>query len=224
MERISVLIVDDHAVVRRGLRAFLESEDDIEVVGEAGDGAEALDLVQTLVPDVVLMDLVMPGMDGITATRQAKELCPSTRVLVLTSFSDDEKVFPSIKAGAMGYLLKDVPPEELGRAVRCVASGEFLLHPRIAAKVIDEFTHVRSESPLLTKLTPRETEVLTLVARGLSNREIALELSISIKTVKTHVSNILSKLQMMDRTQAAIFAVRQGLVPVEDKKGPRPPD
>jgi len=221
MERITVLVVDDHAVVRRGLRGFLESEDDIEVVGEASDGAEALDKVQTLLPDLVLMDLVMPGMDGIAAIREIKETSPSTRVLVLTSFSEDDKVFPSIKAGAMGYLLKDVPPEELGRAIRCVAGGEFLLHPSIATKVIDEFTHGRSETPLLTKLTPRETEVLTLVARGLSNREIGRELSISVKTVKTHVSNILSKLQMMDRTQAAIYAVREGLVPLEEAKGPR---
>lgn len=222
MEHISVLIVDDHAVVRRGLRAFLESEEDIEAVGEAADGAEAVQKAQELLPDVVLMDLVMPGMDGITATRQIGELTPSSRVLVLTSFSEDEKVFPSIKAGAMGYLLKDVPAEDLGRAIRSVARGEFLLHPEIAKKVLDEFSAIRPEMPFLAKLTPREIEVLILVARGGSNKEIARDLSISVKTVKTHVSNILSKLHVMDRTQAALYAMRQGLVPPEEEApGPK---
>lgn len=221
MERISVLIVDDHAVVRRGLRSFLESEEDIEVVGEASDGAEAVKKVQESLPDVVLMDLVMPGGDGITATRQVHEVSPSSRVLVLTSFGEDEKVFPSIKAGAMGYLLKDVPAEDLGRAIRSVARGELLLHPEIARKVLDEFAVVHSEVPPLTELTPREIEVLTLIARGRSNKEIAQHLQISIKTVKTHVSNILSKLHMMDRTQAAVYAVRQGLVPPEQASRPR---
>jgi NarL family two-component system response regulator LiaR len=215
MDRISALIVDDHAVVRRGLRAFLESEEDIEVVGEAADGTEAVQQVRELLPDVVLMDLVMPGMDGITATRQIGEVSPSTRVLVLTSFSEDEKVFSSIKAGAMGYLLKDVPAEDLGRAIRSVARGEFLLHPEIARKVLDEFSAIRPETSPLTRLTPREIEVLTLVAKGRSNKEIARDLGISVKTVKTHVSNILSKLHMMDRTQAALYAMRQGLVPPE---------
>jgi NarL family two-component system response regulator LiaR len=221
MDRISVLIVDDHAVVRQGLRAFLESEEDIEVVGEAADGTEAVQKVQELLPDVVLMDLVMPDMDGITATRRISETSPNSRVLVLTSFSEDEKVFPSIKAGAMGYLLKDVPAEDLGRAIRSVAGGGFLLHPDIAKKVLDEFSLIRSETPPLTRLTPREIEVLTLIARGRSNKEIARDLSISIKTVKTHVSNILSKLHMMDRTQAALYAVRQGLVPPKEATGPK---
>ena len=213
MARISVLIVDDHAVVRRGLRAFLESEGDIEVVGEAADGAGALQQVQELLPDVVLMDLVMPGMDGITATRKIREICPSSRVLVLTSFSEDDKIFPSIKAGAQGYLLKDTPAEDLGRAIRSVARGEFLLHPEIASKVLAEFSTLRRDPPLLTSLTPREIEVLSLIAQGYTNREIARDLSISVKTVKTHVGNILSKLHMVDRTQAALYAVRQGLVP-----------
>ncbi len=216
MERISVLIVDDHAVVRRGLRAFLESEEDIEVVGEAADGAEAVEMVQALLPDVVLMDLVMPGMGGITAIREIGETSPSSRVLVLTSFSEDEHVFPSIKAGAMAYLLKDVPAEELGSAIRSVARGAFLLDAQIASKVLKEFSSVHQETPSLGRLgrlTPREVEVLTLIARGRSNKEIAVDLHISVKTVKTHVSNILGKLHMMDRTQAAIYAVRQGLGP-----------
>lgn len=222
MEPISVLIVDDHAVVRRGLRAFLESEEDIEVVAEAAEGAEAVEKVQELLPDVVLMDLVMPGVDGIAATRLICEISPSCRVLVLTSFSEDDKVFPSIKAGAMGYLLKDVPAEDLGNAIRSVARGAFLLDPHIASKVLDEFATIHQETASLTRLTPREIEVLTLIARGRSNKEIAYDLSISVKTVKTHVSNILSKLHMMDRTQAAIYAVRQGLVPPEEASGPRP--
>lgn len=213
MERVSVLIVDDHAVVRRGLRAFLESEEDIEVVGEATDGAEAVEKVQALLPDVVLMDLVMPGMGGITAIREIGEISPSSRVLVLTSFSEDEQVFPSIKAGAMGYLLKDVLAEELGSAIRSVARGVFLLDPQIASKVLKEFSGVHQETPSLGRLTPREVEVLALIARGRSNKEIAVDLHISVKTVKTHVSNILGKLHMMDRTQAAIYAVRQGLGP-----------
>jgi NarL family two-component system response regulator LiaR len=220
MEGISVLVVDDHAVVRQGLQAFLESEADIEVVGEAANGAEAVEKVQELLPDVVLMDLVMPGMDGITATRQIREISPNSRVLVLTSFGEDEKVFPSIKAGAMGYLLKDVPAEDLGRAIRSVARGEFLLHPEIARKVLDEFSSIPFKGPPLTELTPREIEVLTLVARGYRNKEIAHDLGISIKTVKTHVSNILSKLHMIDRTQAALYAVRQGLVSPGESPGP----
>ena len=213
MERISVLIVDDHAVVRRGLRAFLESEEDIEIVGEAANGAEAVEKVQALLPDVVLMDLVMPGMGGIRATREIAEVSPSSRVLVLTSFSEDEQVFPSIKAGAMGYLLKDVAAEQLGSAIRSVARGVFLLDPQIASKVLKEFSTVHQEIPSLGRLTPREVEVLTLIARGRSNKEIAVDLNISVKTVKTHVSNILGKLHMMDRTQAAIYAVRKGLAP-----------
>jgi len=219
MESISVLIVDDHAVVRQGLRTFLESEGDIEVVGEAGDGAEAVQRVQEFLPDVVLMDLVMPGLDGIAATRKISEVSPSSRVLVLTSFGEEEQVFASIKAGAMGYLLKDTQAEDLGRAIRSIARGEFLLHPEIAGKVLHEFATIRPETPSLTTLTPREIEVLTLVTRGRTNREIALDLSISYKTVKTHVSNILSKLHMMDRTQAATYAVRQGLVPPDDAQG-----
>jgi NarL family two-component system response regulator LiaR len=213
MEPITVLIVDDHAVVRRGLRSFLESEGDIEVVGEAANGAEAIEKVQELLPEVVLMDLVMPGMDGVDTIRRVSQISPASRVLVLTSFSEDDMVFPSIRAGAMGYLLKDVPAEDLGRAIRSVARGEFLLHPDIAAKVIEEFRTPQATVPPMTDLTPREIEVLTLIAKGYSNKEIANSLCIAIRTVKAHVSNILSKLHAMDRTQAALYAVRQGLVP-----------
>lgn len=213
MEPITVLIVDDHAVVRRGLRSFLESEGDIEVVGEAANGAEAIEKVQELLPEVVLMDLVMPGMDGVDTIRRVSQISPASRVLVLTSFSEDDMVFPSIRAGAMGYLLKDVPAEDLGRAIRSVARGEFLLHPDIAGKVIDEFRTPQATVPPMTDLTPREIEVLTLIAKGYSNKEIANSLCIAIRTVKAHVSNILSKLHAMDRTQAALYAVRQGLVP-----------
>jgi NarL family two-component system response regulator LiaR len=212
MSKITVLIVDDHAVVRKGLRVFLEGEGDIEIAGEAANGAQAVQKVQELLPDVVLMDLVMPVMDGITATRRISEISPSSRILVMTSFGEDEKVFPSIKAGATGYLLKDTPAEDLARAVRAVARGEFLLHPDIAHKVLTEFTGARPESPHVTKLTPREIEVLNLIAHGRSNKEIAAELSISIHTVKNHVSNILSKLHRMDRTQAALYALSQGLL------------
>jgi NarL family two-component system response regulator LiaR len=215
VEPIAVLIVDDHEVVRRGLRSFLESQGDIEVVGEAVDGAEAIEKVQDLLPDVVLMDLVMPGMDGIDAIRKVSQTCPSSRVLVLTSFSEDDKVFPAIKAGANGYLLKDVAVEDLARAIRSVAGGEFLLHPEVAGKVLDEFRETPKEMTSLSDLTPREIEVLTLIAKGYSNKEIAAALCIATRTVKAHVSNILSKLHAMDRTQAALYAVRQGLVPRE---------
>ena len=212
MQRIRVLIVDDHAVVRQGLRTFMESEGDIEVVGEAANGEEAVRQAQELSPDVILMDLVMPGMDGIVATQKINEVRPNSRVLALTSFSEDDKVFPAIKAGAKGYLLKDVPAEDLGRAIRSLARGEFLLDSGIADRVLDEFRFpARQEEPGLMDLTSRELEVLVLIARGLSNKEIASDLGISIKTVKTHVGNILSKLHMTDRTQAALYAVRQGL-------------
>ena len=220
MEPIRVLIVDDHAMVRRGLKSFLESEENIEVIGEAADGQEALEKVKDLVPDVILMDLVMPGMDGIAVTRQIHSLSPTSRVLVLTSFGEDEKVFASIKAGAMGYLLKDVPAEDLGRAIRSVANGEFLLHPQIARKVLEELNTASNPTQLPTSLTNREIEVLRLVAKGSRNKEIALELSISIKTVKTHVSNILSKLHFIDRSQAAQYAIEQGIYHKKQDKTP----
>jgi NarL family two-component system response regulator LiaR len=211
-KRITVLIADDHPVVRQGVRTVLEVQEGLELAGEASDGAEAVQLVQQSLPDVVLMDLVMPGVDGIEATRQIRDLSPSTKVIVLTSFDDDERVFPAIKAGAAGYLMKDVPPAELAEAVRRVHRGEALVAPSVAAKLMQE---VAGRKPAIADLTERELDVLRLVARGLSNKLIARELVISEKTVKTHVSNILAKLHLADRTQAALYAVRERLVELE---------
>ena len=207
-EPIAVLIADDHPFVRHGLRTFLETLDDVEVVGEAGNGAEAVEQAARLVPDVVLMDLVMPELDGVEATRRIRAESPTTKVIVLTSFADDEKVFPAIKAGAAGYLLKDVRPADLADAVRKASRGEALLAPSVAARLMQE---VSGERPAPAGLTERELEVLRLIARGMSNRQIAKELVVSEKTVKTHVSNILAKLHLADRTQAALYAVREGL-------------
>ncbi len=211
MDTISVLLVDDHRVVRQGLCDFLELQEGIEVVGEAGSGEEGVQLAQDLLPDVVLMDLVMPGIDGVEATRRIKAISPSSRVIVLTSFIDDDKVFPAIKAGAISYLLKDVQPEELARAIWAAQRGEAVLHPEVAAKLMHEFTSPQP-ADTVEQLTEREMDVLRQIARGKSNKEIADALIISEKTVKTHVSNILSKLHLADRTQAAIYALRQRLV------------
>ncbi len=216
METISVLLIDDHQVVRQGLRDFLELQDDIEVIGEAGNGEEGVTLASECLPDVVLMDLVMPGIDGVETTRRVKEVSPSSRVIVLTSFTDDNKVFPAIKAGAISYLLKDVSPEELAHAIRAAQRNEAVLHPEVAAKLMQEFSAPRANETPLEHLTEREMDVLRLIARGMSNKEIADTLIISEKTVKTHVSNILSKLHLADRTQAAIYALRQRLVPMDD--------
>jgi two-component system, NarL family, response regulator LiaR len=205
---ISVLIADDHPFVRHGLRTYLETLDDMDVVGEAANGVEAVELAGRLLPDVVLMDLVMPELDGIGAIRRIRELAPSTKVIALTSFDDDEKVFPAIKAGAAGYLLKDVRPADLAEAVRKASRGEALLAPSVAARLMQE---VSGERAAPAGLTERELEVLRLIARGMSNKLIAKELVVSEKTVKTHVSNILTKLHLVDRTQAALYAVREGL-------------
>jgi two-component system, NarL family, response regulator LiaR len=207
-DRIAVLLVDDHPVVRQGLRTFLATQADLDVVGEAGSGEEALDKVGDLLPDVVLLDVVMPGTDGLTAIRRIRELSPATRVLVLTSFLDDEKVLRAVKAGAAGYLLKEVEPGELAEAIRTVQRGEGLLHPAAAATLMEEFATAERPVPA-AELTERELEVLRLLARGLANKAIALELGVSEKTVKTHVSNILAKLHLADRTQAALYAVRE---------------
>jgi DNA-binding NarL/FixJ family response regulator len=202
---IRVLICDDHAVVRQGLRTFLDLQEDIEVTGEAADGAEALAAIEQDEPDVVLMDLVMPGMDGIEALRQ---LQGRTRAIVLSSFIDDDKLFPAVRAGAAGYLLKDVQPQELVAAIRTVHAGGSLLHPVVAARLMEEL----AGSAPLDQLTAREREVLVLIGRGLANKLIARELGIAEKTVKAHVSSVLAKLGLTDRTQAALFAVREGLV------------
>lgn len=219
-DKIRVLIVDDHAMVRQGLRTFLELQDTsspvIEVVGEAANGVEAVELARRFQPDVVLLDLVMPGMDGIQATSQIQACSPRTRVIILTSFGEEDKVLPAIRAGAQGYLLKDIPPGELVHAVREVHFGKVQLHPEIARKLMsvvaakDEPAASRPWSNPGDGLTEREQEVLGLIADGLNNREIAKRLVISEKTVKTHVSNILGKLGLVDRTQAAIYALRHG--------------
>jgi len=203
-----VLIADDHAVVRQGLRTFLELQDDMEVVADVSDGQGALAEVRERSPDVVLMDLVMPRVDGVEAIRRIREERPSTRVIALTSFLDDDKLFPAVRAGAAGYLLKDVEPQELVKAIRTVYAGEALLHPAVTARLMAEFAD-RGRSTARDDLTGRERQVLGLIARGLSNKLIARELGISEKTVKTHVSNLLAKLGVTDRTQAALLAVRE---------------
>jgi NarL family two-component system response regulator LiaR len=213
-DRIKVLIVDDHQVVRQGLRTFLELLDDISVVGEAEDGKQAVDQVRVLKPDVVLMDLVMPHMDGITAMQQVLGLGLSTKVIALTSFTEDDKVFPAIQAGAASYLLKNVSPDDLAEAIRAVHRGEARLHPDITRKLMQQVSKARNtpqENPV-NGLTEREKEVLLLVAKGSNNREIAQQLFISEKTVKTHVSHILCKLHLEQRTQLVIYAVKHKLV------------
>jgi len=212
-KKIKVLIVDDHQVVRQGLRTFLDLQEDIVVVGEAGDGETAVEMVRQLEPDVVLMDLVMPRLDGIEATRQIKSLAPDIKVIALTSFTEDEKVFPAIQAGASSYLLKDVSPEDLVETVRAVYRGEARLHPDITRKLMEQIASPvsRTRQAHAEELTERELQVVRLVARGWSNHEIAQDLVISEKTVKTHVSNILGKLHLEDRTQLAIYALRHAM-------------
>jgi len=215
LEKIKVLIVDDHQVVRQGLRTFLELQDDVIVTGEAGDGLEAVEMVRQHKPDVVLMDLVMPRLDGISAMRQVMALGLSTRVIALTSFTEDDQVFPAIQAGASGYLLKDVSPEDLVEAIRAAHRGEATLHPDITRKLMNKVAQPDALESQVEDLTERELEVTRLVAQGRSNHEIAQELVISEKTVKSHVSNILSKLHLDDRTQLAIYAIKKGLVDQE---------
>lgn len=212
-EPITVLLVDDHALVRAGVRAYLQSLPDISVVGEASSGEEAVRQAEVLVPDVVLMDLAMPGMDGVEATARVRRISPRSQVVVLTSFHDDAHIFPSIKAGALSYLLKDAGPTEVAEAVRAAARGEVVLHPVVAARVLREVRGDRKEpvNPF-ADLTEREQEVLRLIAQGMSNEQIAAALVVSEKTVKGHVSNVLSKLHLADRTQAAVYAWRQGFV------------
>ena len=210
---ITVLLVDDHEIVRRGVRAFLETQEDITVVAQAGSGEEAVRLAVEHAPDVALMDLIMPGMDGVEATRRLRARSPRTNVVMLTSYHDDEHVFPAIRAGALSYVLKEIGPEELADAVRKAAAGEAVLHPRVAARVVRELHGARRDEPnVFRELSDRELEVLKLIADGLSNAEIAGRLYVSEKTVKSHVSNILGKLHLADRTQAAVYAWRQGVV------------
>jgi NarL family two-component system response regulator LiaR len=213
---IRILIADDHAIVRKGIRALLATEGEFEVVGEAADGAEALEQARALRPDVVLMDLVMPKLDGIECTRQVTAAVPGVHVLVLTSFAADDKVFPAIKAGALGYLLKDSGPEELVAAIRQVHRGEPSLEPAIARRVLQELVHPPRAPLTNDPLTGRELDILRLVAQGMSNREIADRLVISEMTVRTHVSNVLGKLHLASRTQAALYALREGLASLDD--------
>jgi NarL family two-component system response regulator LiaR len=218
-QAIRILIVDDHTIVRKGIRALLTEIAGIEVVGEAADGQEAVAQANSLRPDVILMDLAMPKMDGIEATRQIKTSQPESRILVMTSFATDDKVLPAIKAGALGYLLKESAPEDLVQAIQQIHRGEPSLHPTIARKVLQEITHPSDRPPTPDPLTKREAEVLLLVAQGLSNQDIARKLNISDPTVRSHVSNIMSKLHLATRIQAALYALREGLVSLDAEGG-----
>jgi NarL family two-component system response regulator LiaR len=209
--RVRVMVVDDHAIVREGLRTFLEMLPDIELVGEAANGEEALAVAERVKPDVVLLDLVMPVMDGIEAVGRLRAQSPGVKVIALTSFSEDDKLYPAIKAGASAYLLKDVGPQELAEAIRAAARGEMRLHPEVTRRLMSGIAGQQAD-PSKEPLTAREHEVLRCLGRGLSNKEIGTELFISEKTVKTHVSNILGKLGLLDRTQAALYAVKHGVV------------
>lgn len=211
--QITVMLVDDHAMVREGVKAFLVTQPDLSVVGEADSGKDAIQLAAQLIPDVILMDLIMPNMDGVEATRRVKQVSPRSQIVVLTSYHEDEHIFPALKAGALSYILKDVSAEELVSAVRKAAAGEAVLHPRVAARVIKELQGRRADAlNPFTELSERELEVLKLIADGKSNAEMAAKLVLSEKTIKGHVSNILSKLHLADRTQAAVYAWREGIV------------
>ncbi len=209
---ISIIIVDDHEVVRNGIRSFLETLPDFAVVGEAASGEEAIKMAGDLVPDVVLMDLIMPGMDGIEATRQVKKISPRTQVVVLTSYHEDEHIFPALKAGATSYILKDMKMDKLADALLRAARSEVTLHPLVAERVLQNLRGESSDEAFYADLTDRELDVLKLIANGLSNSQIAGELVISENTVRGHVSNILSKLHLADRTQAAVYAWQKGIV------------
>lgn len=220
---IRILICDDHSVVREGLRALIATEADMEVVGEAVDGEKAVAAYHELQPDVTLLDMVMPRMDGLGAIRAIKEQFPNARILVLTSFAEDDMVFPAIKAGALGYLLKDSSPEELIRAIRDVNRGEASLHPSIARRLIMELSQPTTLPPTPEPLSERELDVLRLVAKGYSNEEIAGALVVSERTARGHVSSILSKLHLANRTQAALYALREGIATLDldpDAEGP----
>lgn len=214
--KIRILIADDHAIVREGLRALLATEPDIELVGEASDGLQAVSKTHALRPDVIMLDMMMPRKNGLEALLEIKQEWPQARIIVLTSFSDDERVFSAIRNGALGYLLKETSPDELLKAVRSVAQGEGFLSPSIAAKVIRELNQPPKLPPTKDPLTEREVEILRHVAQGLTNDEIAEKLVVSERTVRTHVSNILAKLQLANRTQAALYALREGIAQIDN--------
>jgi NarL family two-component system response regulator LiaR len=212
MTPISILIVDDHEVVRNGIRAYLETLPKFNVVGEAASGEEAIKMSGELIPDVVLMDLVMPGMDGIETTREVKKISPRTQIVVLTSYHEDEQIFPALKAGAISYVLKDMKMDKLAEAIQSAIHGEVTLHPLVAARVLRNLRGESQDESFYAELTERELEVLKYIANGLSNSQIADQLVISTNTVKGHVSNILSKLHLADRTQVAVYAWQKGIV------------
>jgi two-component system, NarL family, response regulator LiaR len=213
MQEITIFLVDDHSIVREGVRAFLEVQSDLRVVGEAASGEEALRLIPDVVPDVVLMDLLMPGMSGVETIRQIRHISPRTQVVVLTSYHEDENIFPALRAGALSYMLKDIRLEELVETIRKAARGEAILHAQVAARLIQEVRDTKRKIPTsFAHLTERELEVLRFIAEGCSNAAIAEKLVVSEQTMKGHVSNILSKLHLADRTQAAVFAWQQGLM------------
>jgi DNA-binding NarL/FixJ family response regulator len=210
---VTILIIDDHEVVRKGVRSYLETLSEFEVVGEASSGEQGIEMVSELIPDIVLLDLIMPGMDGVETTRHIKKISPRTQVVVLTSYHEDVHIFPALKAGAISYILKDMKMEKLVEALRRAYQGEVTLHPRVASRVLKNIRgEYDEEQPLFTDLTERELDVLKLIANGLTNSQIAEKLVISENTVKGHVSNILSKLHVADRTQVAVYAWQRGLV------------
>lgn len=213
MTQISIILVDDHQIVRQGVRAFLSTQPDLLVVGDAGTGEEGVALAAELAPDVVLLDLIMDGMDGVEATRLIKAASPRSQVVILTSYDDDANIFPALRAGALSYVLKDIGSEALADAVRSAARGDAVLHPRVARRVVDELRGGRDRpDQAISSLTDRELDVVRLVAAGLTNSQLAERLVLSEKTVKGHVSNVLGKLQLNDRTQLAVLAWREGIV------------